>query len=380
MALATAAWKGWKGATSDITGAFLLAEWPEDLPKYGIFPPKLLVQNGYALHDEIWVVDRPLYGLRESPAIWSRCRSVRLASAVVPHDGRTLTMEASSAYKELWLVFDGPILAAMIITYVDDLFYLAEEEVIKSLHRWVTEAWPCSELEWAASEEGTRYLGIEIKQREDCSFSLSQIGYINDVLRSHGMDDAIATKLPCPKEWLAEDEDDGTEEENFSIAELRLGQRIVGEQLWLAMRTKPDLLYAVNYMASKVSKQPNKVAQIGRRLMSYLKETRDIKLIVYGPQYQYDDGSGEAEAQAHSTISSASRSLGSSSNSRSRTTTESASSSLHHPQEQEATRKRYKLPVTLYGYSASFAPFGNRSFGACVVTINDTPKLDDKLL
>ena len=190
------------------------------------------------------------------------------------------------------------------------------------------------------------------------------------------MDDAIATKLPCPKEWLAEDEDDGMEEENFSIAELRLGQRIVGEQLWLAMRTRPDLLYPVNYMASKVtvSKQPNKVAQIGRRLMSYLKETRDIKLIVYGPQYQYDDGSGEAEAQAHSTISSASRSLGSSSNSRSRTTTESASSSLHHPQEQDPTRKRYKLPVTLHGYSdASFAPLGKRSFGACVVTINDTP-------
>ena len=187
--------------------------------------------------------------------------------------------------------------------------------------------------------------------------------------------DTLRYVMPMKTRRASEvNEDDGTEEENFSIAELRFGQRIVGEQLWLAMRTRPDLLYPVNYMASKVSQQPNKVAQIGRRLMSYLKETRDIKLIVYGPQYQYDDGSGEAEAQAHSTVSSASRSLGSSSNIRSRTTTESARSSLHHPQEQEARRKRYKLPVTLYGYSdASFAPFGNRSFGACVVTINDTP-------
>ena len=186
VALAIAAWNGWKGATLDITGAFLLAEWPEDLPKYGICPPKLLVQNGYARDDEIWVVDRPLYGLRESPAIWSRCRSDRLTSALVPHDGRTLTMRASSADQELRLVYGGPILAAMIITYVDDLFYLAEEEVVKSLHRWA-----CSELEWATSEEGTRYLGIEIKQRDDFSFALSQIGYINDVLRSHGMDNAI---------------------------------------------------------------------------------------------------------------------------------------------------------------------------------------------
>ena len=102
-------------------------------------------------------------------------------------------MRASSADQELWLVYDGPILAAMIITCVDDLFYLAEEEVIKSLHRWVTEAWPCSELDWATSEEGTRYLGIEIKQRDDFSLALSQIGNINDVLRSHGMDDAIST-------------------------------------------------------------------------------------------------------------------------------------------------------------------------------------------
>ena len=79
------------------------------------------------------------------------------------------------------------------------------------------------------------------------------------------------------------DEDNGIEEESFSIADLRFGQGIVGEQLWVAMRTRPDFLYPVNYMTSKVSKQP---------------------------QYQYDDGSGEVEAQAHSTISSASRSLG----------------------------------------------------------------------
>ena len=30
---------GWQSATSDVTGAFLLASWPPTLPKYGIMPP-----------------------------------------------------------------------------------------------------------------------------------------------------------------------------------------------------------------------------------------------------------------------------------------------------------------------------------------------------
>ena len=316
-ALAIATNKKWSGATSDITAAFLLADWPSDLPKYGIIPPRVLFESGHAEPGEIWLVLRPLYGLRESPAIWSKCRSNRLSNAKVKYQGKDLKFKASEVDPELWYVYEGDFagaeLLAMIITYVDDIFYLAESDLIKVLHAWVEEEWPCSPLQWTESEEGTRYLGIEIRQNEKKQFELCQSAYIKNLLRSHGLEEAIPTKLPCPKEWM-----------NFSASELRHGQRIVGEQLWLTMRTRPDLLFPVNYMASRVSKQPNKVAKIGLRLMSYLKETMDMKLVIGC--------------------------------------------------DQDLSIATQQAPICLTGYSdASFAPFGGKSFGASLVTASGSP-------
>ena len=45
--LALSAFRGWRGATSDITGAFLLAAWPAHLSRYAVVPPKVLVEQGY---------------------------------------------------------------------------------------------------------------------------------------------------------------------------------------------------------------------------------------------------------------------------------------------------------------------------------------------
>ena len=42
LCLAYACHRQWCGGTSDVTGAFLLAEWPDNLARYAIFPPKIL--------------------------------------------------------------------------------------------------------------------------------------------------------------------------------------------------------------------------------------------------------------------------------------------------------------------------------------------------
>ena len=210
-------------------------------------------------------------------------------------------------------------LLALLITYVDDLFYLAERPLVEALHAWVQQAWPCSSLEWADSEQGARYLGMEIKQVQDGSFELSQQGYIRELLRSYNLEEALETKLPCPREWLAEH--DGSEEENFTANELRLGQKAVGEQLWLMMRCRPDIQFPVAFMASKVSKQPNRVVQIARRLLTYLKATASMRMVIGGKR-----------------------------------------------KSQPST-----IPELTAWSDASFAPTGEKSFGASVVTVNGDP-------
>ena len=212
LALTIAARKGWAGATSDITAAFLLAEWPKELAKYAIHAPRMLIEAGFIEEGQVWEVLRPLYGLRESPAIWSKCRTARLKSARIPWKGRHIILKPSDADPDLWLVYDEQDkvheeegLLGMIVTYVDDLLYLAEDSLIQAIHDWIVQEWPCSSLEWARDVGGTRYLGMEVYQREDGNFEVSQEGYVKELLRNHDMDDVIETRLPCPREWLSED-------------------------------------------------------------------------------------------------------------------------------------------------------------------------------
>ncbi|CAE7633900.1 GIP [Symbiodinium sp. CCMP2456] len=326
LALAYASHRRWYGGTSDVTGAFLLALWPDHLARYAIFPPRILIKAGLARADEVWEVMRPLYGLRESPAIWAKCRTNRSKEARISYQGRTIVLKQSTADPEIWLAFDeddvlrsqGSLLA-LIITYVDDLFYLSDKPIIEAIHAWVQEAWPCSELEWGDGPTGTRYLGMEIQQRPDFAFELSQEGYIRELLRSYGMEDALSTKLPCPREWLAGDE---SEEENYTMTELKQGQKTVGEQLWLMMRCRPDLQFPVAYMASKVSKCPNRVVQIAKRLLAYLKTTASMKMVI----------GNKADNEFQQTT-----------------------------------------PELVAWSDASFSPSGEKSFGASVATVNGYP-------
>ena len=351
LALAYASQRKWRGGTSDVTGAFLLAQSPDHLARYGIFPPRILIEAGLADPNEIWEVMRPLYGLRESPAIWAKCRTDRLKDAKITYEGRTTVLKQSAADPEIWLAYDkddvvqsqGSLLA-LIITYVDDLFYLSDKPIVEAIHSWVQEAWPCSELEWADGLCGTRYLGMEIRQQEDFAFELSQEGYIRELLRSYGMEDALSTKLPCPKEWLLEGED--SEEENYTTDELKLGQKAVGEQLWLMMRCRPDLQFPVAYMASRVSKRPNRVVQIARRLLAYLKATVSMKMVI-GNKHPASNESGSQHQQP----------------------TASNEQPQHPP-----THDSSKAAPDLVAWSdASFSPSGERSFGASVVTVNGYP-------
>ena len=48
LALTLAAARQWLAAIADVTSAFLMAEWPSNLPKYGLTPPKVVRDSGHA--------------------------------------------------------------------------------------------------------------------------------------------------------------------------------------------------------------------------------------------------------------------------------------------------------------------------------------------
>ena len=343
VALAIAACCSWAGAGSDITGAFLLAPWPKHMRRYAIIPARTLVLAGRASSEEAWEVHRALYGLRESPAVWSEHRRQRLLQADIPWKDGKILLKPSVVDPEVWMIIyqeeeKQDTLVGVLVTYVDDLLYLAEPEVINTVHSWLSEEWPSSPLEWTS--DGTRYLGVEILQNQEGAFLISQRGYLENLVRSYDLEPGAHPRLPCPREWLV-DEDSIVEDEQYDEAELKKAQKITGELLWVT-RSRPDILFITSMMASTLSRRPCHVYRVGLKVMAYLASTVGVQLQLGGRQ---------------------------------------APQELEHSHEQTQSAAQQQQPthspptamqgLVLVGYSdASFAPYGGRSYGASTVTLN----------
>ena len=155
---------------------------------------------------------------------------------------------------------------------------------------------------------------LKSSEPESGSFSISQAAYRTDLLRAHNLQDAHSTLLPVPREWVERAEAELDEiESDFDEETLKSAQRAVGEALWLATKSRPDILFVVNHMSSVVSKHPSYVLRVRQRVLSYLAGTCSMKLML-GP--------------------------------------------------------RSSTPGEVVCFTdASYAPFGRRSFGAAVVTV-----------
>ncbi|CAE7238481.1 GIP [Symbiodinium sp. KB8] len=346
LALAIAVSMGWCVASTDVSAAFLQALWPRDRPTYGVLPPKVLQQAGLVEQDVVFVVRRALYGLRESPALWAAHRTEVLGRLSVNTKEGRVFLKQMTTDSELWMILleptkgAKPILRGILVTYVDDLLYLAARDLILNLHEEIASIWPCSDLEFAT--EGLRYLGMELVQ-EESTVTLSQEAYVDNLVRLHGLDPQSKAGLPCPKEWL-QDEDFNDVAENFNEEELKRAQKVTGECLWLAYRTRPDILFVTNYMAAMTSRKPVKVYNVGLKVISYLNATAGLKLKV--------------AATAEQTQSTA----------------EQTQSTAEQPMGSQVKGHLAGFRVPLAGCcDASFAPYGGKSYGCSMTMLDRTP-------
>eukprot|EP00435_Cladocopium_sp_Y103_P073367 s158_g43.t1 len=76
-----------------------------------------------------------------------------------------------------------------------------------------------------------------------------------------------------------------TPEENFQLADVRAAQTVVGELLWAACRTRPDLSYSVAWLGRNVMRCPKLVLMYAKHTLGYIPQTADVCL-----SYTQDSG------------------------------------------------------------------------------------------
>ncbi|CAE7441104.1 RE1 [Symbiodinium sp. CCMP2592] len=278
----------WRIGTTDIRQAFVLAKWKGQ--PVALEPPGIAYELGIAQPGDMWFVEQAIYGLRESPALWSQHRDNELKAArwnaIVDGEEVTLKLEQMITDNQIWKIVkensDTEPLGYLLV-YIDDLLIQAPENIMQTFFSWVAAKWECDDLDVLSPVHAIRFLGMELHSVPG-GVEVSQEGFISELLRAYRHDGSRSKSQGSRETLLLSVE----EEEALIKGELdsqpgqeelvKLAQKKVGEMLWLSGRTRPDIQYATAVMASRATRSPEIVIRIGERLLDYLCETHHYRL------------------------------------------------------------------------------------------------------
>ena len=278
----------WLTGTTDIRQAFVLAPWL-GVP-VALQPPSIAFELGLAEPGDMWEVQMSIYGLRESPALWSGFRDQELKSAVweaeVNGEMKSLRLQQLVSDNQVWKVVaaDDPSKAlGYMMVYIDDLLITGPPEILHSFFGWVSARWECDELNVLREDHPIRFLGMEI-HKVPGGVEIAQHGFISELLRSYNHKGSRSWSQGSREMMVLTPEEEeailNSEPVNLEgrEAEVKQAQKRVGELLWLTGRSRPDLQYITSIMSSKITRAPELVNELGDRLLSYLAETQFYRL------------------------------------------------------------------------------------------------------
>ena len=221
------------------------------------------VPDGYALEDCCMKLKKSLYGSKLAPKRWYQHLRTKLES-----------LDCHPSKHDPCLFHGrGQSVGITLVVYCDDLILVCKDK--SKLNTLIERMQGECKLTLTREGELTEYLGIDIvRDRERGTFELRQMGLIDQVLENLGMTDCNPCATPADTTPVGRclEEDLMTDEWVYAS--------VVGQMLYLANNSRPDIAYAVN-SACRHTHSPRKSHAIAlKRIARYLKGTRERGLIM----------------------------------------------------------------------------------------------------
>ena len=254
----------------DVKGAFLLAPRKETRRTLITRPPQIVLQAGLCGPKERWWVKGAMYGLDSSPADWAAFRDASLKNFNW-HDGGAQYSLTSTSESNLWSVVEkrndksGKVVGHVVV-YVDDMMVCGPDSVVQGCLDRIAREWSCSQPEWVWVEKWIKFCGFELRWGER-GLLLGQPSYIGELAHRHGVQQP--RPVPFSKPEVPEGVDVNADD---------LAQGLVGELLWLSVRTRPDISFGVAWMAQHITKCPQLVVKAAEEMVGYLLGTQSLGL------------------------------------------------------------------------------------------------------
>eukprot|EP00435_Cladocopium_sp_Y103_P074332 s9_g48.t1 len=157
-----------------------------------------------------------------------------------------------------------------LIVYVDDILCTGPERVVTDTLAKIQDVWQCSPAEWVSSESWVKFCGLQMRWSGG-DLLLGQPDFAREMVARHGP--VAGHQTPLPRIDTAQEP-----EETIDPTDVKKCQQVLGELLWLATRSRPDISYAVSLLSGLIVKCPTRVWSWALHVVSYIQETWDYAL------------------------------------------------------------------------------------------------------
>jgi hypothetical protein len=243
--IAIAVQKNFKIFQLDINAAYLNADLSEDIY---MRPPQ-----GHPLYNKVYFkLNKALYGLKQAGREWNE----KLDSTLLEMKFRRLNSEPCIYVKENKL----KEIICILTVYVDDILLIGKENVIINIKEQIKMNYNIKYI-----GEVDFVIGIKFERQSD-GYIIHQRGYLRELLNKFRLTNCAPVRNMKPLE--------NKELRNKKFNET-FYRSAIGNLLYLAICTRPDILFSVNQAARK-SKNPTMEDWINiEKIFKYLKGTEN---------------------------------------------------------------------------------------------------------
>ena len=261
-----AAMLDWEIDIVDVNSAFLNSDMPEDQPVY-VRQPAGYVAKGK--EHMVWRLRKALYGLKQSGRLWYQ----KLRSILVELGFRVCISDPCVFYRI------RPSAISFVASHVDDLSLICStRSETLALKREIAQHVPIKDGGGISLMLGVEYT----RDRAARTISLSHRKYIDAIVETYHLSDANPAPTPlAPGTILSKDDCPQTPEDIEAMRKVPY-QNAVGALNHIAVMTRPDIAFAVHKVAQFNSNPGPKHWSAVKRIIRYLKGTRDHVLTLGG--------------------------------------------------------------------------------------------------
>ncbi|CAJ1376698.1 unnamed protein product [Effrenium voratum] len=155
-----------------------------------------------------------------------------------------------------------------LVVYVDDMMVCGPDTVVQGCLDRIASEWSCSPPEWVGRQDWTKFCGFELRWA-DGGLLLGQPSYIGELVHRHGVQQSRPVPFSKPEV---------PESLEVNAVDIKEAQGLVGELLWLSVRTRADISFGVSWMAQHITKCPQLVVKAAMEMIGYLRGTQSLGL------------------------------------------------------------------------------------------------------